>query len=375
MDTIKLVDLKRQYAALRHDILPAIESVLENMQLYLGPQTRAFEQEWATYTGARYAIGVDNGTDALLLTMRAYDIGPGDEVITPANTFVAVVEAIMATGATPVFVDCDPATYQIDVAAAAAAITTRTRAIVPAHLYGFAADIDALCAVAHPRGILVIEDASQAQGLHYRERNAGALADSAAFSLYYTKNLGAYGEAGIVTTSDAAIADRLRMLRQHGATAQDRYTTRIPGYNSRLDEIQAAILRVKLCHLDVWNARRRAIAMQYDELLGDIVAAPMPPAECDPVYYVYVVRLAERARIQQELREHGIETGIHYPVPLHLQPICAHLGYRSGRFPVAEAYADTILSLPMFAELADAEIERVATTVRAAVCQPSGAIR
>jgi dTDP-4-amino-4,6-dideoxygalactose transaminase len=374
MNTIKLVDLKRQYAALRHDILPAIESVLESMQLYLGPQTRAFEQEWAAYTGARYAIGVDNGTDALLLTMRAYDIGPGDEVITPANTFIAVVEAIMATGATPVFVDCDPATYQIDVAATAAAITSHTRAIVPVHLYGFAANIDALSAIARPRGILVIEDASQAQGMHYQGRKAGSLADGAAFSLYYTKNLGAYGEAGIVTTNDTAIAERIQMLRQHGATVQDRYTTRIPGYNSRLDEIQAAILRVKLRHLDMWNARRRDIAMQYDQLLGDIAVTPTPPAKCDPVYYVYVIRVEERARVQRELREQGIETGIHYPVPLHLQPICAHLGYRPGQFPVTEAYAETILSLPMFAELADAEIEHVAKIVRASVCQPSGAI-
>ncbi len=368
-DRIRLNDLRRQYIPLREEILATIDTVFQEMQLFLGPNTRAFEQEWATLSATKHAIGVDNGTDALLLAMRAYNIGRGDEVITPVNTFAAVVEAILEVGATPVFVDNDPATYNLDLAQTAAAVTSRTRAIVPVHLYGLAADMDAVNAIARPHGIVVIEDASQAQGARYKGQPVGGLADSAAFSLYYSKNLGAFGEAGIFTTNDDAIARRVGMLRQHAADPANRYIHVEAGYNSRLDEVQAAILRIKLRHLEAWNARRREIAAHYDALLAGVVATPARFAESDytPVHYVYVIRTPARDTVKARLLAADVESGIHYPVPLHVQPMCAHLGYKVGQFPVAEAYADQILSLPMFAELTDDEVERVALAVKNAV--------
>ena len=367
-DRIKLNDLRRQYQTLREEVLAALDGVFQEMQLFLGPNTRAFEQEWAQYCGTTHAIGVDNGTDALLLLMRAYDIGPGDEIITPVNTFAAVVEAILEVGATPVFVDHDPATYNLDLAQTAAAITPRTRAIVPAHLYGLAADMDAVNAIARPQGILVLEDASQAQGARFHGRAVGSMSDAAAFSLYYTKNLGAFGEAGIITTSDDNVARRVAMLRQHGADPANRYLHVEAGYNSRLDEVQSAILRIKLRHLEEWNARRRALAAHYDARLTGVVATPAryAPADYLPVHYVYVIRVPERDTVKARLLEAGIETGIHYPVPLHRQPLCAHLGYQPGQFPVAERYANEILSLPMFPELTEAEVDRIADAVVAA---------
>ncbi len=366
-DRIKLNDLRRQYVDLRDEFLASIDGVLQEMQLFLGPNVREFEQEWANYCGTRHAIGVDNGTDGLLLALRALQIGRGDEVISPANTFAAVVEAIIEVGATPVFVDIDPATYNLDIAATAAAITSRTRAIVPVHLYGQPADMDAVNALAQPRGISVLEDASQAQGALYKGRHVGSLAQAAVFSLYYSKNLGAFGEAGIVTTDDAHIAEQINMLRQHGADPKNRYLHQVAGYNSRLDEIQAAVLRIKLRHLDTWNEQRRQIAAHYNERLAGVVTTPTAMANTTPVYYVYVIRTPRRDELKAQLLAADIESGIHYPVPLHLQPIATPYGYRAGQFPVTEAYAQEILSLPMFAELTEAEVDRVSDAVITAV--------
>jgi dTDP-4-amino-4,6-dideoxygalactose transaminase len=366
-ERIMLCDLRRQYQPLREEIMAAIDDIFQKMQLNLGPNVRAFEREWADFCGVSHAIGNDNGTDALMLALHAYGIGKGDEVITPANTFIAVVEAIYNVGATPVIVDINPDTYNIDVAAMEAAITSRTRMIVPVHLYGMPADMDAINAVAKPKGIIVLEDASQSQGAKYKGRRVGGLGDSAAFSLYYTKNLGGYGEAGIFTTNDGDLAQKVDMLRQHGAQPSNRYLTQLSGFNSRLDEVQAAILRIKLKHLDEWNAKRRHWAARYTELLGDVVATPKPVEGCEPVHYVYVIRTPKRDELKAKLLAADIESGIHYPVPLHLQPICAHLGYKAGQFPVTEQYAGEILSLPMFAELTEDDVQRVSATVIASL--------
>ncbi len=366
-ERIMLCDLRRQYQPLRDEILAAIDDIFQKMQLNLGPNVRSFEREWADLCGVTHAVGVDNGTDALMLALHAYGIGKGDEVITPANTFIAVIEAIFNVGATPVMVDVNPDTYNIDVAAMEAAITSRTRMIVPVHLYGMPADMDAINAVAKPKGIIVLEDASQSQGARYKGRRVGGLGDAAAFSLYYTKNLGGYGEAGIFTTNDGDIAQKVDMLRQHGAQPSSRYLTQISGFNSRLDEVQAAILRIKLKHLDEWNAKRRHWAARYTELLGDVVATPKPVEGCEPVFYVYVIRTPKRDELKAKLLAADIESGIHYPVPLHLQPICAHLGYKAGQFPVTERYAGEILSLPMFAELTEDDVQRVSAAVIASL--------
>ncbi len=362
-DRIKLVDLRRQYAPLREEILAAIDGVLTDMNLNLGPNTRAFEQEWADYCGTRFARGVDNGTDALLLAMYAYGIGKGDEVITPANTFVAVIEALLTVGATPVIVDINPDTYNIDIEQTRAAITSRTRMIVPVHLYGLPADMDPILEMARPKGIVVLEDASQAQGARYKGRRVGGIGDSAAFSLYYTKNLGGYGESGIFTTSDEAIDTKIDMMRQHGAHSTSRYKHEILGFNTRLDEIQAAMIRIKFKHLEEWNALRRHWTARYTELLGDAVVTPKTFPGYESVCYVYVIRTPERDQLKERLAAADIETGIHYPIPLHLLPVCEHLDYREGQFPVAEQYAKEILSLPMFAELTDAEVQRISETV------------
>lgn len=372
-DRIKLNDLRRQYVPLREEILAAIDGVFQDMNLFIGPNTRAFEHEWAEYCGTAHAIGVDNGTDALVIALRAYQIGKGDEVITPANTFVAVVEAIYDVGATPVFIDIDPATYTMNVQAFEAAITSRTRAVIPVHLYGVAADMDAINAIARAHGILVIEDASQAQGAEYKNKRVGSLGDSACFSLYYTKNLGGYGESGILTTNSSQIAETASMLRQHGADPQSRYHTKISGYNSRLDEIQAAILRIKLKYLNIWNEQRRQLAEQYTRLLKDVVVTPTIPAYANPVYYVYVIRTPQRDVVKARLFEAGVESGIHYPIPLHLQPMCVEYGYQEGQFPVTERYAREILSLPMFAELTGEEVERISSAVKDAVHDTSPA--
>jgi dTDP-4-amino-4,6-dideoxygalactose transaminase len=377
--TIQLVDLQRQYETLRDELLPAMDDVLKGMHLNLGPNVQAFEKEFAAFCGAAEGIGVGSGTDALYLALRACEIGPGDEVITVANTFIATVEAIAMAGAHPVFVDVDPLTQTMDVAQVEAAITPRTRALLPVHLFGQAADMGALRDLvaaqrALGRNLWLIEDASQAHGATDGGKSVGALGDIAAFSLYFSKNLGAYGEAGIVTTDNPELADRVRMLRNHGS--RERYYHDLIGMNSRLDEMQAVVLRIKLRRLEQWNKLRRAHAAAYDARLADLVASgliELPHERPDPlhrhVYYTYVVQVAAEAResLRETLSAHGIATGIHYPLPLHLQQACNAIGggLPAGSLPVTERLADRIVSLPMFPELREDEIARVCDAIHA----------
>lgn len=358
---IKLVDLQRQYQGIRKEVLVAIDATLSGMELFLGPNVRAFEREFADYCGSTDAIGVGSGTDALYLALRACNIGPGDEVITVANTFIATVEAIVMAGAKPVFVDVEPETATMDSRLVAAAITPRTRALMPVHLYGQATDMDPLLAIAQEYGLRVIEDASQAQGARYHGHPVGSLGDIGAFSLYYSKNLGGYGEAGIATTNDPELAERLRMLRDHGS--RQRYHHELIGMNSRLDELQAAILRIKLRRLDEWNERRRMHAQAYTARLKGIVETPFERHDSEHVYYVYVIQTDERDALRAALAAQGVQSGIHYPVPLHLQPACAEFAPPQGALPVTERLAGRILSLPMFPELTLDEIDQICTCI------------
>jgi dTDP-4-amino-4,6-dideoxygalactose transaminase len=361
---IPLVDLKAQYETLREEILAAIAAVLDDMHLYLGPRQQAFEEAYARYCEAAACASVSNGTDALELALRAIGIGPGDEVITQPNSFIATAEAISATGATPVFADVDERTATLDPALIGARVTPRTKAIIPVHLYGRPADMDPILAIARRHGLRVIEDACQAHGARYRGRRAGALGDLACFSFYFSKNLGAYGEAGAVTTNDPELADRIEVYRSHGSRV--RYQHEMIGRNARMDEIQAAILGVKLRYLDQWNEqRRRKAALLSAALAGTSLELPVPRGdEVYEVFHLYVVRHPEREALRQFLAERGINTGIHYPLPIHLQPAYASLGYASGDFPVSERLSAQSLSLPMYAELSAEQIERIAAAVR-----------
>lgn len=365
MAPIPLLDLRAQYQSHREEILSAIARVLDGMTLFLGPEQVAFEREFAAYCGVEHGVGVSNGTDALNLALRACGVGPGDEVITVSNTFIATVEAISLVGARTVFVDVDPETYTLDPKQLAQALTPRTRAIMPVHLFGHAADMDAIMEFAREHHLVVIEDASQAQGATYKGKRVGSIGDIGCFSLYYSKNLGAYGEAGVCVTNSAEYASAMRLFRDHGSRV--RYQHEIIGTNARLDEIQAAILRVKLPHLDDWNERRRQHAETYTRALTGVVAAtPSVQPWAGHVFYVYVVRVADRERVRSELEAQGVLTGVHYPIPCHLQPACADLGYTRGDFPVTEAYADQILSLPLYPELTAEQIETVIESVKRA---------
>jgi dTDP-4-amino-4,6-dideoxygalactose transaminase len=369
---IPLVDLKAQFGPLKREVMQAIEASLDSMELFLGPNTRAFEEEFAAYCGARHGIGVASGTEALHLALRAVGVGVGDEVVTVAHTFFGTVEAIVMTGAQPVFVDVDPRTYTMDVDQIQSRITPRTRAIVPVHLYGRVAEMDPVMRVAEGHGLVVVEDACQAHGAEYRGRRAGSLGQAGCFSFYVSKNLGAYGEAGLVTTSDPEVARKVRLLRDHGSEA--RYRHEVFGVNARMDEIQAAILRVKLRRLDAWNERRRRLAAAYDRLLSGLpVGRPELPA--DPrshVYHLYVIRSADRDRLRAQLGERGIGTGVHYPIPAHLQPACKHLGYREGDLVETERAAGEVLSLPMYAELSEEQLSYVASAVRESLLASAG---
>jgi dTDP-4-amino-4,6-dideoxygalactose transaminase len=361
---VPFVDLAAQYALIEMDVNKAIADILRQTNFILGQEVGLFEEEFAAFCDTRYAVGVDSGTSALEMALLAYGIGRGDEVITMANTFIATTLAISYTGATPVLVDIDPRTYLMDPALLEAAITPRTRAIMPVHLYGQPVDMDPVLEIAERHNLLVIEDASQAHGARYKGQRVGSLGHAAAFSLYPGKNLGAYGDAGIVVTNDAKIADTLRLLRNYGSIKK--YHHNIKGFNRRLDTLQAAILRVKLRHLDSWNAARRRHAKLYSELLGviaDSVVLPVTASFVEPVYHLYVIRVQDRDRLSDYLGERGISTGIHYPIPIHLQPAYQDLGYASGDFPVTEAYAPQILSLPMYPELNPDAIDYVAATI------------
>lgn len=364
MTKIKLVDLYSHYEPHKADILSAIEEVLEGMHLYLGENTYRLEEEFAGFCQTRHGIAVGSGTDAVHLALRACGVVPGDEVITVPNTFFATVEAIVLAGAKPVFVDIDPQTYNMDPAFIEAAITPRTRAIVPVHLYGQPADMKPILKIAKKHGLRVIEDACQAHGAEYDGRRAGSLGDAAAFSFYCAKNLGAFGEAGMVVTNDREIATSIQMLRDHGSN--ERYHHAMYGGNWRIDEVQAAILRVKLPHLDEANTRRRAWAFEYKRSLEGLREVELPNEEiyAQHVYHLFVIKTRQRDELRAWLGERGIETGIHYPVPLHLQEACADLGLPAGSFPNAEESAEQILSLPMFPELTIDQVGYVCQTIR-----------
>lgn len=363
---IPLVDLKAQYATMRHEIRAALEDVLEDMHLFLGPHSQAFESEFATYCGCMYGVGVSTGTDALALALRACGVGPGDEVITVSNTFIATVEAIALVGATPVFVDIDPETCTMDWQQLDAILTSRTTAIIPVHLYGHPVEMQPVMEFARRHGLYVIEDASQAHGATYYGQRVGSFGDIGCFSLYYSKNLGAYGEAGICVTSNSALAASLRLLRDHGSRA--RYQHEVLGVNARMDELQAAILRVKLPYLDRWNAARQAHAQIYSETLRGIVEAiPVVRDGATHVFYVYVIQVSDRDRFRDILEQEGVATGIHYPLPIHLQPACSSYGYHAGMLPQTEAVTKRIVSLPMYPELTEAQIHAVVRAVEKAV--------
>jgi dTDP-4-amino-4,6-dideoxygalactose transaminase len=362
---IPLVDLKTQYATIRDEVRQAIDEVLDSMQLTIGPNVRAFDKEWAEYCGTAHAIGVGSGTDALQLAIRACGVSSGDEVITVSHTFFATVEAIVYANARPILVDVDERTMLMDIGSVASRITPRTKVIVPVHLYGRTVDLKPLRQLAQDHGITIIEDAAQAHGALLDDgKRAGTGGRVNCFSFYCSKNLGAYGEAGSITTNDEKLADDLRALREHGQST--RYYHPIVGYNARLDEIQAAVLRIKLRHLDEWNARRQAIAARYNQLLaGTDIVTPEIPGGGRHVFYCYAIRVpgGRRDALRAHLTERGIGTQIHYPVPIHMQEAAQFLGYRKGDLPVTEKVAGEVLSLPMYPELTDAQIDRVATGV------------
>jgi dTDP-4-amino-4,6-dideoxygalactose transaminase len=362
---IPLVDLKTQHASIRDEVDAAIRRVLESCEFTLGAEVAAFEREFADYCHAGHGVGVNSGSSALHLALLAAGVEPGDEVITTPFTFVATVAAICYTGARPVLVDIDPRTYTIDVAALEDAISERTRAILPVHLYGQPADMDPIVRLARQRGLAVIEDAAQAHGAEYRGRRVGSIGDLGCFSFYPGKNLGACGEGGMVVTNDAALARKVRMLRDWGA--ERKYEHVLKGYNFRLEGIQGAVLRVKLRELEGWTEARRAAAQRYDRLLPPSgIATPQARPEVRHVYHIYAVRSPRRAQWQRALQERGIQTGIHYPTPVHLLPAYQDLGYRRGQFPHAERAAEEVLSLPMFAEMTAEQSEQVCAALHLA---------
>lgn len=360
--TVPFVDLKAQYKSIKPEVDAAIQHILENTQFILGAEVAELEKEFAAYSGATHGMGVNNGTSALHLAMLAAGIGPGDEVITTPFTFVASVAAIGYTGARPVFVDIDPKTYLIDPDKIEAAITPKTKALLPVHLYGQPCDMDAIMAIARKHGLVVIEDACQAHGAEWNGQRVGGIGDLAAFSFYPGKNLGAYGEGGMVTTNNADYARTIRMLRDWGA--EKKYMHELKGYNMRLEGMQGAILRVKLKYLDKWTEARRAAAARYNELFaGSGVPTPFVQANVRHVYHIYSTRTSERARWQEQLNAKGIQTGIHYPIAIHLLPAWADLGLKRGDFPHAERAAAEQLSLPMYAEITPQMQEEVAAAV------------
>jgi dTDP-4-amino-4,6-dideoxygalactose transaminase len=359
---IPFVDLRSQYLDLKTEIDAAVMRVLETGQFVLGPEVEAFEREFAALCMATSGIAVNTGTSALHLALLAAGVGPGDEVITVPFTFVATAAAIGYTGATPVFVDIDPVTYTIDVRQIEGAITSRTKAIVPVHLYGQAADMDPIMAIAAQHGLMVIEDACQAHGALYKGRPVGAIGDAGCFSFYPGKNLGAYGEGGLVVTSRADVARDIRMRRDWGA--EQKYHHVLKGFNYRMEGMQGAILRVKLRRLAEWTDARRAHAALYRERLADSgVTVPVEAPYSRHVYHVFAVRTPDRATLQRTLQSHGVSTGIHYPIPVHLQPAWAELKYAEGSFPESERASREVLSLPMFPELTPSQIEQVCAAV------------
>ncbi|MBV9719543.1 MAG: DegT/DnrJ/EryC1/StrS family aminotransferase [Candidatus Eremiobacteraeota bacterium] len=364
---VPFVDLRAQFRALREEVVPRVMAVMEDASFVLGPDVARFEENFASYLDARYCVGVESGTAALQFALEALEIGPGDDVIVPANTYIASANAVWATGARPVLVDID-ATYFMDPALLQAALTPRTKAIMPVHLYGQAVPMDPIMEFAKRHRLRVIEDACQAHGARWRGRCVGTFGDVGCFSFYPGKNLGAYGDGGAVVTNDGGLADTVRLLRDFGQ--RKKYEHIIRAGNGRLDSIQAAVLDVKLRHLDDWNASRRRHARAYDEKLTRIgIAPPQRLHDEGHVYHLYVIEVENRDRIADTLRERGIASGIHYPIPIHLQPAYADLGLSRGAFERTERSADRLLSLPMFPELTPEQIDLVVDAL--ASCRPS----
>ncbi len=360
---VKFVDLSAQHKPLEAELKEVFHRVLTNCSFVLGPEVEKFEKAFAVYCGAEHCVAVTNGTAALQLVLQGLGVGPGDEVITVAHTFIATAEAINAAGARPVFVDIDPVSYTMDSTKIEKAITPKTKAIIPVHLYGQPADMDAINAIAAKHNLPVIEDSCQAHGAKYKGHPTGSLARAACFSFYPSKNLGACGEGGAVTTNDAELTKKIRMLRDHGSVKK--YEHDFPAYNLRLEGIQGGVLAVKLPYLDGWNNNRRILAARYNELFaGSKVVTPTEMPYAQHVYHLYVLVVEDREALRKALSEQGIENGLHYPVPLHLQKAYADLGYKKGDFPVSEHVAANHVSLPMYAELPIEHVDHVAKTVR-----------
>ncbi len=363
---IPFVDLARVHEPIREELDAALAAVIDPGAFILGPDVAAFEREWADFCGVAHAVGVGSGTAAIALVLEALGVGPGDEVIVPALTFIATVLPVLHLGAKPVLVDCEPGTATIDPSAVQAALSERTKAVIAVHLYGQPADMNALGALAEAAGVALIEDAAQAHGARFAGRRAGSLGRAACFSFYPSKNLGALGDGGAVVTDDSAIAEHVRRARDLGQVRK--YEHVLAGYNERLDTLQAAALRVKLRHLDGWNESRRAAAAAYGQLLAEAdLDLPEEAKGREHVWHLYVVRSDERDRVREALERAGIATGLHYPLPLHLEPVLASLGHRRGDFPAAEDWTSRGLSLPMFAGMKETEVAAVADAVARAI--------
>jgi len=361
---IPFVDLQTQYQSLKEELDMAVLAVMKRGDFVLGGAVAEFERAFADYCGVRHVIGVDSGYSALEMIVRAYGIGPGDEVITVANTFIATTLAISNAGATPVLVDIDPETYNIDPTKIEAAITPRTRAIMPVHLYGQPVDMDPILAIARKRGLYVFEDAAQAAGARYKGRMIGGLADAAGFSFYPGKNLGAYGDGGAVATNSDEIAEKVRLLRNIGQKVK--YYHEVKGFNHRLDTMQAAVLKVKLPHLNDWNASRRRAAATYNDLLRDLpMVTPWTAPYAEHIFHLYVVRVHNREALMEYLKSKGIASGLHYPIPIHVQPAYTELGYKAGDFPLSEAAAHESLAIPIYPELTEAMLQSVVNAIQA----------
>ena len=362
---VPFVDLTAQYASIKPEVTAAMNEVLDSASFIMGPQVSAFEEAFARYAGSRYCVGVESGTAALKLAFEALGVGPSDEVIVPANTYIASAIAISATGAIPVLVDMDDA-YLIDTAAIELAVTPRTKAILPVHLYGQAVPMQPILDVARAHGLRIVEDAAQAHGAYWQSRRVGSIGDVGCFSFYPGKNLGAYGDAGAIVTDDEAVYERVKLLRDFGQ--KKKYEHLVKGDNCRLDSIQAAVLNVKLRYIDEWNERRLANAKRYDALLA-ATGFPVPARLTDKghVYHLYVTEVPDRAEVQARLAARGVASGIHYPIPIHLQPAYRELGRARGSYPKTEAAAERILSLPMYPELSDEQITYVVDSLAEAV--------
>ena len=356
---IPLIDLKAQYESIRDEIDQTVREVLESAAFILGANVAALEQEVADYLGVQHAVGVASGTDALLLSLRAMGIGPGDEVAMPAFTFFATAGVVMLLGATPVLVDVDPETYGIDVEHLERKITPRTKAIIPVHLFGHPADMDPILALARDHDLRVVEDNAQAIGAMYKGHKTGSVGDVGCLSFFPSKNLGAYGDGGMVVTNDASLAEHLRMLRTHGW--EKKYYSEVVGYNSRLDELQAAILRVKLRHLDSWNDSRRRWAATYTKELANLgLGLPREMEYAHHIYHLYIIQVSDRDFVAQQLAQVGISTSVYYPYPLHLVPATESLGYQKGDFPVAEAASKQCLAIPLYPEMTENHVGLIA---------------